>query len=81
MRVLLKDPDNNSDLLAVEVEAISVDRDTRELQLSSQIFLDIMVKVVKDDLDSLQKYAVAYGYLDLSGYPSYWDDAPEVSAE
>ena len=81
MRVLLKDPDNNSDLLALEVDAISVDQDTREIQLSSQVFLDILVKVVKDDLTSLQKYAVAYGYLDLSTYPSYWDDTPEVSAE
>lgn len=81
MRVLLKDPDNNSDLFAVEVDAISIDNKDHEVQLSGQIFLDILVQVPEDDLNSLPKHAVINGYLDLSQYPSYWDDTPVVSAE
>lgn len=81
MRVLLKDPDNNSDMFALEVDSISVDHDSRELELTSEAFTDIVVRVDTDDLNSLARYAAEQGYLDLSGYPSYWDDAPEVSAE
>lgn len=81
MRVLLKDPDNNSDLFAMEVDSISVDHDSRELELTSEAFTDIVVRVDTDDLNSLARYVAEQGYLDLSMYPSYWDDDPEVSAE
>ena len=80
MRVLLKDPDNNPDLFALEVDSISVDHDSRELELTSEAFTDIVVRVDTDDLNSLARYAAEQGYLDLSMYPSYWSDDPEVSA-
>lgn len=81
MRVLLKDPDNNSDLFALEVDSISVDHDSRELELTSEAFTDIVVQVDTDDLNSLVRYAAEQGYLDLSMYPSYWGDNPEVYVE
>lgn len=81
MRVLLKDPDNNSDLFAVEVTSVSVDYDTQEVVLTSRDFDNILVKVGSGDLNDIPRSIFRDGSLDLSQFPSYWDDTPVVSAE
>ena len=74
MRVLLKDPDDNSDLFVLEVTSVAVDHDTQEIILTSRDFNGILVKVGPEDLDAIPRSIFQYGSIDLSQFPSYWDD-------
>ena len=78
MRVLLKDQDNNLDLFALEVTSVSVDHDTQEVILTSRDVDTILVRVSSRDLDNIPRSIFRDGSLDLSQFPSYWDDEEPV---
>lgn len=80
MRVLLKDLDNSLDLFALEVTSVSVDHDTQEVILTSRDFDNILVKVGPEDLNDIPRSIFRDGSLDLSQFPSYWDDEEPVGA-